>query len=423
MKTWFVAAHGGFANDRVPLGGGAAVCAHLMESWARSGTLDVHLLHPSILGPEAPRHDALVRMSEWAYARFCRQFERAATQRILREGRPGEAVLCNDVSEGPDFERLAAAGFRLYTIYHVDVLDYVMRLYARGRVSPVRAAGVFRCLERWGARRWMPSILQLIFQKQEDSVRHSRGLIVPSRRMREVLESCYPGTAAGKVQVIPWGIWSDPVDDAGVEVERSRWAMDLAQGGTPWILLTLSRISPEKGQDRLLEALALWEQSGDYPERGITLVVAGEAAFMHGVRFLNQIQRLASRLGRTRVVFAGYAAGARKQALFRMADLYVFPSRHESYGLTMMEAMQAGLPVLATATHGASDVFVPGTGLLIEGPDQPGLPARLLDGLRRLLADPDRLKHMGQAGRDAASRQPFDRAADRIAAFITNGSI
>ena len=59
---------------------------------------------------------------------------------------------------------------------------------------------------------------------------------------------------------------------------------------------------------------------------------------------------LAARLKRTRVVFPGYVTGERKRAFFALADLYVFPSRHESYGLTLLEALAAGLPAVCLDT-------------------------------------------------------------------------
>src|SRR6185369_9342106 len=95
------------------------------------------------------------------------------------------------------------------------------------------------------------------------------------------------------------------------------------------VLLTLSRISPEKGQDLLLEALLEWEQREDFPQHPLWLFLCGDAAFMQGQRYLRRLQTLAARLKRTRMVFPGYVTGERKRGLFALADLYVFPSRHE----------------------------------------------------------------------------------------------
>jgi hypothetical protein len=70
------------------------------------------------------------------YAAFCRRFEAAATAEVLRHDPARTAVLVNDISEGPDFGRLAAAGYPIVTIYHVDVVAYVSAIYARQLVGP-----------------------------------------------------------------------------------------------------------------------------------------------------------------------------------------------------------------------------------------------------------------------------------------------
>ena len=66
-----------------------------------------------------------------------------------------------------------------------------------------------------------------------------------------------------------------------------------------------------------------------------------------------RLKELAGRLKKFRVAFPGYVSGARKQAFLDLADLYIFPSRHESYGLTLMEALASGLPRCTPASTAA----------------------------------------------------------------------
>ena len=103
-------------NDALPLGGGAAVCAQLLREWARTQPFPVKLVSPAILGADAPSGAALVGFGERQYADFCRRFETAATAEVLRHDPARVAVLGNDISEGPDFRRQAAAGYDLVTI-------------------------------------------------------------------------------------------------------------------------------------------------------------------------------------------------------------------------------------------------------------------------------------------------------------------
>jgi len=416
----YIAAHAGFPLDRVPLGGGASVADHLIQEWSGTHPFDLDVISPDVLGRSAPKEFDLVQMSEWRYARFCLAFERAATQKLLRDTPRPAAVLCNDVSEGPDFKVLAQAGLPFFTIYHVDVLDYVSRMYLRGVLSPQRLAAIYRSMESSGLGRCLPDIVQLVLRKQEHSVRYSRGLIVPSDAMKQVLLSCYPDTDPGRVHVLPWGVWEPtPVTRDDVTREKEKLRNQWSDMGSCPVLLTLSRLSPEKGQDRLLEALEQWEQEDDYPKQGIVCLIAGESAYMQGHRFKRKLERRAARLKRTRVYFPGYASGARKAALWSLADLYVFASRHESYGLTMMEALQAGVPVLCTPTHGVRTIFSPTFGCMTRDAEGSQVPEQLKEGLRAMLADTSMLRERGEAGRAFAQSNPFSRAAAQLAKIIT----
>jgi len=219
----------------VPLGGGAAVFEHLVEEWKRTRPFEVHAVTPTILGRSAPSGGELVKFGERAYARFCRDFERASTAEILRHDPAHTVVLVNDVSEGPDFAALSARGYRIYTIYHVDVVAYVAAIYGRGLIAPETTV-------RWYPRlRWfLPEMAELVWAKQEASVRSSRGLIVPSDGMREVLLRCYPWCAPEKIRVLPWGNWNPDTPADPTPLRREFGVPDDAR-----VLLTLSRISPE----------------------------------------------------------------------------------------------------------------------------------------------------------------------------------
>jgi glycosyltransferase involved in cell wall biosynthesis len=378
------------------LGGGAAVFEHLVDEWKRTQPFELECITPTILGASAPRGRELVTFGERAYARFCREFERASTDAILRHDPAQTVVLANDVSEGPDFPELAARGYRIFTIYHVDVVAYVAAIYGRGAIAPETTV-------RWypRLRRILPEMAGLIWAKQSASVRHSRGLIVPSEGMREVLQRCYPDCARDKIHVLPWGNWTS---DSPGDPEPLRREFGVPQDAR--VLLTLSRISPEKGQDLLLKALLEWERREDYPKNPLWLFVCGDAAFMQGQRFLAKLRNLAARLSRTRVVFPGYVTGERKRAFLALADLYVFPSRHESYGLTLMEALAAGLPAVCLDTSGARSVMREEFGALVH-------PSGLRAAIAGLLANEGRRKQMSSAAREFARRERFsDRAAE-----------
>ena len=115
----------------------------------------------------------------------------------------------------------------------------------------------------------------------------------------------------------------------------------------PFRFLNVARLSRQKGQDLLLEALALART--DLPPVSLTLVGSGpeEAS----------LRRLSRKLGLNDIVsFAGYTSDPASH--FRSADCFVLPSRWEGFGVVLIEALQAGLPLLATdCNFGPADVI------------------------------------------------------------------
>src|SRR5262249_5236120 len=96
----------------------------------------------------------------------------------------------------------------------------------------------------------------------------------------------------------------------------------------------------------------------------------------------------------------------RKRNFFALADLYVFPSIHESYGLTLLEALAAGIPAVCLDHQGARSVMREEFGALVQ-------PRDLRGAIARLLADDARRRRMGEAAAECARTQSFaDRAAE-----------
>jgi len=211
-------------------------------------------------------------------------------------------------------------------------------MYGKGFLSPENLVKLY---DRFGI--FYPSIAKLVFEKQRQSLQHSRSVIVPAASMRNLLLDCYPETPPERIRVLPWGHSLDSFSDEDVAIEIQRLRDQYRLHPAVPTLLCLSRISPEKGQDLLLEAIAEWQTRPGFPAHGLNVVICGEAAYMMGQRYLEKLKTMARRLKRTNVVFPGYVMGLRKRAFFKLADLYVFPSRHESYGLTLVEALAAGI--------------------------------------------------------------------------------
>ncbi len=96
------------------------------------------------------------------------------------------------------------------------------------------------------------------------------------------------------------------------------------------------------------------------------------------------------------------------------AHVFALPSRHEALGIAVMEAMAAGLPVVATAVGGVPELVIPGvTGALVAPGDDAAMAAQLV----RLLTDAPLRARMGAAGREAVASRTMDAMADRYFAL------
>lgn len=195
------------------------------------------------------------------------------------------------------------------------------------------------------------------------------------------------GLPPDQLAVIPNGV---PLEDFEPlpPREQARAALDLPAAGP--LIGTASRAHPVKGLDVLLEAFSSLSQ--DFP--AARLAIAGDGPQ------LPALERRAARLGcERRVTFLG-----RRQdvPLFLAAlDAFALPSFHEGLPNAALEAMAAGLPVVASRVGGMPEAVEDGvTGFLVP----PGDPRALAGALGRLLADPALARRLGEAARQRVAR-------------------
>jgi glycosyltransferase involved in cell wall biosynthesis len=98
----------------------------------------------------------------------------------------------------------------------------------------------------------------------------------------------------------------------------------------------------------------------------------------------------------SRVVFTGYVSEAEKVDHFNLADVFVFPSAMEGFGLAVGEAMSCGLPIVASDRGSIPEILIDGEGGYLCNPDHP---ERFAESLAALLADPGRRRTLGRANR------------------------
>jgi glycosyltransferase involved in cell wall biosynthesis len=150
----------------------------------------------------------------------------------------------------------------------------------------------------------------------------------------------------------------------------------------PARILMAARFIAAKGHSLLLHALAGIEQPWQ-----LTLAGDGPNRF--------PMEQLSQQLGiRERVTFTGDTDQV--DSLLAASDIFVLPSRYESLPLSIIEAMRAGLPVIATHVGGVSELVTDGvTGYLVPHSDVSGMRERL----RELITSPENRSRMGHLGR------------------------
>ncbi len=116
-----------------------------------------------------------------------------------------------------------------------------------------------------------------------------------------------------------------------------------------------------------------------------------------------------------RVVFEGDLDDGDRDALYDRASMVVAPAYREDYGLTVLEAMARGRPVIVCDDGGGlTEHVVDGvTGLVV-----PPRPATVAAAIDRLVADPALAARLGAAGRDAVAAITMDRAVDQVASTL-----
>ncbi|MDQ1720305.1 MAG: hypothetical protein QOI26_39 [Pseudonocardiales bacterium] len=202
----------------------------------------------------------------------------------------------------------------------------------------------------------------------------------------EVQELRPMGVTRDRVEIVPCGVDPDLFTPAG-------WGKQPGSDpNRPARLLILGRLVPRKGVADAIAALA------QLPDAEL-LVVGGPAADqLAGDEESRRLLALAADHGVSdRVRLLGRQPHAELPGIMRGCDLLLAVPWYEPFGITPLEAMATGLPVVATAVGGLRDTVLDGiTGRLVP----PRRPQLLAQAVREVLADRPRRLAMGQAGRD-----------------------
>jgi glycosyltransferase involved in cell wall biosynthesis len=299
-------------------------------------------------------------------ARFSRPWTvwsvRRRLRRLLSE-RSFDAVICH----GPWTQALCARTIRTSAAASVIWLHDV-------------AAEPPNWLDRW-ARRWPPDLA-----------------ICNSDYTLAGLPRLYPNVRGERVYC---PVFLPPTEEP---LSRDRTRATFGAGSQDVVILQIGRWESHKGHALHVDALARLPR-----DRKWVCWQVGGTQRPEEEAYRDSIQRAAESAGMAdRVKFLGYQADVRR--ILDAADIYCQPNiRPEPFGITFVEAMMAGLPVVATSLGGPKEIVDEHSGLLVPQGDAAALAA----ALHRLIDDRELRERLGQGGpaRAAAISDPADRFA------------
>ena len=242
---------------------------------------------------------------------------------------------------------------------------------------------------------------QALIDCQRQAISEPDKVLVVSDQWRRILEADY-GVSATVVR-------------NGVEVCRfqsadRRLATSLRESigacGRP-LILTVGGIEPRKGSDTLVRAVALLRDGGLDP----VLAVVGGHSFQDYRAYRERVFSLLPELGLEPgrdIALLGTVADAELPSWYAAADAFAFPSTKEGWGLAVLEAMSAGLPVVASDLPVFREYLAPGLDALLVPVDSP--PA-LAQALTSVLGDQQLAERLRTAGRTVAAKFTWEATA------------
>jgi len=230
------------------------------------------------------------------------------------------------------------------------------------------------------------------------SVRKAARIIVPSEATRRDVAERFPA-ASPKVRVIPLGVgeqYRRLADRGAVRRACDRYGLPER------FILFVGTQEPKKNVPGLLRAFQLLRSGGSCAHK---LALAGRRGWGRA-----DVPARIRELGLTgEVVMTGYVPDGDLVCLYNAADLFVFPSLYEGFGLPPLEAMACGVPVVCSTAGGLADV-VAGAALTAEPGDAPALAAAMREGL----TDAALRGRLAAAGAERAAQFTWRRHAEQV---------
>jgi len=216
----------------------------------------------------------------------------------------------------------------------------------------------------------------------------ARGVVVTSRATAAALARYH--VPPERIRVVEPG-----TDPAPVARRSARVSREHSPPARPLALLSVATLTPRKGHDILLRALA------PLADRRWRLTCAGSVD--RDAATTSHVRALVTELGfDDRVALVGDLDAPRLAVEYDGADLFVLPTLYEGYGMAVAEALARGVPVISTATGAIADLVGDDAGLVVA----PGDRAAFAAALARAMDDAPLRARMAAGARAARARLP-----------------
>jgi glycosyltransferase involved in cell wall biosynthesis len=257
----------------------------------------------------------------------------------------------------------------------VNLVPFVHSAWLR---SPLHISRTRR--DFYGLYQWLYTVLNARWEKT--AFRQAKVVVAVSQRVKQELVDI--GVPKEAIRVILCGV--DLQEFSPGYADRRKWGLPEQ---VPLALFVGNITINRKNLDTVLHALV------QVPE--LQLAVIGTAEESPYPQLVAQLE-----LGE-RVHFLGNPQNVVPE-LMRTADLFVFPSRYEPYGLVVIEAMASGLPVITATTTGAAEIVTPECGVVLSDSEDKNA---LAQALSTIASDRDLRNQMGKTARTIAEQHSW----------------
>jgi len=248
-------------------------------------------------------------------------------------------------------------------------------------------------------RKWFSPAHRVVLALERSAFSSARLIIAVSKQVRRQIKAAYPFTRQIPIQVIYPGVDIQTFSCARLASTRTAGRKQFRFDHDHIVFVLVANSPVLKGAERLIRALAVLANAK------AQLVIASSSGRQPGLR------RLAKQLGvsdRVHIV----AARQNAVSVYALGDVYIALPEYESFGLTVLEAMACGLPVILTRNAGVTELLTPGKeGFLLPGRVDSKTVAQAMD---YLIQDDEVRKAMGQAARLTAEKYTWERTVRQI---------